>query len=315
MHLVHFSDIHVTAPRCAWRREDWLNKRMAAWVNFRVLGRGFRFRRAEGVLGALLAELDRQRPDRVIFSGDATALGFEEEVARAAQLLHVGEWPGLAVPGNHDYCTRSAMLSGAFERYFALWQVGERQGGETYPFAQRLGPAWLIAVNSATANRWAWDARGAVGSGQLDRLRALLARLDGGPRILVTHYPVALASGQPEKRARLLRDLDELVSIAAAGGVGLWLHGHRHHAYHHTAAELAPFPVICAGSATQTGLWSYGDYTIEGGLEGGRLTGRQRIYDPHANAFCDGRSFELELPWPPVAGNQAAETRSAARRG
>ncbi len=293
--LVHFSDIHVTARRCVWRGEDWLNKRLAAWVNLRLLGRGFRFRRTERVLGALLEELHRRPPDHVVFSGDATAMGFEEEMARAAVLLRVGEWPGLAVPGNHDYCTRTAMRSGHFEHYFAPWQVGERIGADVYPFAQRVGPVWLVAVNSATANRWAWDARGAVGQDQLDRLRLLLERLEGGPRILVTHYPVARASGRREPRIRILRDLDDLLTVAQQGGVGLWLHGHRHDAYLHRAQQLAPFPVICAGSATQTGLWSYGDYTIGDG----HLSVRQRIYDPHQDCFREGRAFELELPWPP----------------
>src|SRR5262245_25443200 len=113
--LAHFSDVHVHAPACAWRLEDWLSKRLTAWVNLRLLGRGFRFRRHEEVLAALRAELGERRPDRLVFSGDATALGFGEEVARAAALLGVEELPGLAVPGNHDYCTRSAMRSGQFE--------------------------------------------------------------------------------------------------------------------------------------------------------------------------------------------------------
>ncbi|MFO0841594.1 MAG: hypothetical protein U0797_04220 [Gemmataceae bacterium] len=53
LRLAHVSDVHVTAP-AAWRLEDWLNKRFAAWVNLRVLGRGFRlFRRADEVLAAL----------------------------------------------------------------------------------------------------------------------------------------------------------------------------------------------------------------------------------------------------------------------
>jgi 3',5'-cyclic AMP phosphodiesterase CpdA len=296
--LSHFSDIHVTARPCAWRREDWLNKRLAAWVNLRLLGRGFRFRRAEQVLRALFEELRSRQPDHLLFSGDATAMGFEEELVRAASLLRVGDLPGLAVPGNHDYCTRSAMLSGRFEHHFAPWQHGERIGPEVYPFAQRVGHVWLIAVNSATANRWAWDARGAVGAAQLQRLEALLARLDGGPRILVTHYPIARASGQREMRGRNLRDVDELVRAAARGGVSLWLHGHRHKAYHHAAEDLAPFPIICAGSATQTGLWSYGEYTITDY----HLRAVQRIYDPLNNRFRDGTVFELELPAPRSTG-------------
>jgi len=289
--LAHLSDVHVTAPGCAWRPEDWLNKRLAAWVNLRVLGRGFRFRQAEEVLAALRAELQADPPDRVVFSGDATAMGFEQEMARAAALLGVGELAGLAVPGNHDYCTRSAMLSGAFERHFAPWQAGERVGPEVYPFAQRAGGLWLVAVNSATANRWAWDARGRVGRDQLARLAQLLDRLDGGPRVLVTHYPVALASGRRERRVRGLRDLGDLVEVAAQGGACLWLHGHRHDPYHFALAERAPFPVICAGSATQSGHWSYGDYTIRGR----RLTARQRVFEPGRGAFAEGPAFELEL--------------------
>src|SRR5262249_41623016 len=148
--------------------------------------------------------------DWIIFSGDATAMGFEEEFARASSLLGLGQpdaLPGLAVPGNHDYCTMSAVAGGYFEQYFAQWQKGERVSEDTYPFAQRVGPAWLVAVNSAVANRWPWDARGAVGEAQLQRLERLLARLTGnGPRILITHYPIRKASGKPEVRLRALRD-------------------------------------------------------------------------------------------------------------
>src|SRR5262245_52685271 len=266
---------------------------MGAWINLRLLGRGYRFRRAERVLTALTAELRQRAIDHVVFSGDATALGFEEETARAAHLLEVGKLPGLAVPGNHDYCTRSAMRSGHFERYFAGWQLGERLDGAVYPFAQRVGALWLIGVNSATANRWAWDASGAVGVDQLDRLERLLARLDelgGGPRVLVTHYPVVRASGKREPRVRVLRDLDVLLEVAARGGVGLWLHGHRHDTYVHRPP--APFPIICAGSATQTGRWSYAEYTITGT----HLHAQRRIYDRRARTFADGALFELELP-------------------
>lgn len=292
LRLAHVSDVHVTVPLTSWRREDWLSKRLAAWVNLKLLGRGYRFRHAEDVLVALAADLDERRPDRLIFSGDATAMGFEEEMARAACLLKVDERAGLAVPGNHDYCTRGAMASGAFERHFAAWQHGERVGGEAYPFAQQAAGVWLVAVNSATANRWAWDARGEVGAPQLRRLEQLFGQLGPGPRVLVTHYPVAVASGKPEPRPRQLRDLEALLDVAARNGVCLWLHGHRHDAFHHADTDLAPFPIICAGSATQSKLWSYGEYL----LAGGRLTATQRVYDPDARRFRAGGDFTLELP-------------------
>jgi 3',5'-cyclic AMP phosphodiesterase CpdA len=293
--LAHFSDVHVTAPRCVWRRGDWFNKRMSAWLNLRLMGRGRHFRHTDTVLAVLRDELRRRGPDRVLFSGDATALGFEEELARAAQLLGVegpDALPGLAVPGNHDYCTFRDQRAGHFERLFAPWLAGERAGKDTYPFAQRVGPVWLVAVNSATANRWAWDASGAVGRAQLDRLRELLARLDGGPRVLVTHYPVWLADGRRERRHRALRDLDDLVAVAVRGGVGLWLHGHRHQAYHHPPLDFAPFPVVCAGSATHQGRWSYTEYEITGH----HLRAVRRVFDEPRERFQDGETFELELP-------------------
>jgi 3',5'-cyclic AMP phosphodiesterase CpdA len=292
--LAHLSDIHITAPRLDWAVRDWFSKRYAAWINFRWLGRRHRFRRADEALAALAAELRRRRPDRVVFSGDATALGFESELTRAAELLGLadaGMPPGLAVPGNHDYCTRAAEASGLFERLFTPWQQGERVDGAAYPFAQRVEHLWLVAVNSCTGNFWPWDAGGSVGPGQRERLGRLLERLEPGPRILVTHYPVALASGKRERLTHGLRDVRETVKVAARGGVVLWLHGHRHHAYRLTDCPLAPFPVICAGSATQSGLWSYGEYAIDGE----HLYGLHRVFDVQTLSFRDGDTFELEL--------------------
>lgn len=291
--LAHFSDIHVTTSGCSWRLRDWLNKRMSAWVNLHLLGRGRNFRHCERILTALRREVRERNFNHLVFSGDATALGFEEEMRKAAELLGVAEsLPGLAVPGNHDYCTHAAMHSGHFERHFAPWQNGQRIGDAIYPFAQRVGPLWLVAVNSSTANRLYWDARGRVGADQLARLEKLLASLEPGPRILVTHYPIWLAEGRREHTFHGLRDLEDLIAVAERGGVVLWLHGHRHENYHHAHSERTPFPVICAGSTTQHGRWSYNDYT----LSGSRLRAVQRVFVEEQGSFREGRTFELDLP-------------------
>src|SRR5262249_54374331 len=120
--LAHLSDVHVRVPGCMRWPRHWFGKRLTGWVNLSLLGRGHSFRHAERVLAVLHDELRDRRFDRVVFSGDATALGFEEEVARAAALLGLGHpepLPGLAVPGNHDYYTAHAARSGHFEQYFA----------------------------------------------------------------------------------------------------------------------------------------------------------------------------------------------------
>jgi len=292
--LVHFSDIHVTTRPLDWQTGDWFNKRFLAWINLRGLGRAYRFRHADQVLAAFAADQRKSPPDRLIFSGDATALGFETEAAHAARLLGLNDGtflPGLAVPGNHDYQVRAAACSGAFERLFAPWQKGERVDGAVYPFAQRVGDAWLVAVNSSVPNRWAWDARGNVAGDELDRLARLLEMLAPGLRILVTHYPVCLAGGRREKRLHGLRNLDRLIEVAEQGHICLWLHGHRHGFYHHANTAWTSFPVICAGSATQTGMWSYGDYT----LASGKLEATRRAYDESAEVFRDVEQFDLQL--------------------
>ncbi len=291
--LAHFSDIHVTTPTLEWQREDWFNKRLTSWFNMRFLGRGKRFAHAEEVACRMMDEIAVRNIDHLIFSGDATALGFESEIRRAAEVLRGGELaiPSLAIPGNHDYCTETAAASGHFERYFSAWQTGRRIDEQHYPFAQPVGPICLIAVNAATANPWAWDAGGAIGIAQLERLKRLLAELETGIKILVLHYPICLKNGQREPGYHGLRDLDALLDIANAGGVNLWLHGHRHGAYHFQKPAKANFPVICAGSATQTGLWSYGEYTIHDTT----LTALRREYDPTTKRFRDAETFSLSL--------------------
>ena len=81
-------------------------------------------------------------------------------------------------------------------------------------------------------------------------------------------------------------------SVRSGASVGSGRDGHRHAPYYFQQSPLTPFPVICAGSSTQTGLWSYGEYTIEGD----RLQALRRVYNPAKDQFEDAESFALTLP-------------------
>ena len=52
-----------------------------------------------------------------------------------------------------------------------------------------------------------------------------------------------------------------------------------------------PFPVICAGSATQEHLWSFNRYRIDGR----HLTMTRRVYELALGAFRDAETLEMEL--------------------
>jgi 3',5'-cyclic AMP phosphodiesterase CpdA len=296
LRLAHVSDVHLFCPEARWVPEDLLSRRVAGWINMTLMRRGRKFRNAAEVLKILVDDIYTRRPDCLIFSGDATSLGFEEEFALTARLLRVtapDALPTLAVPGNHDYYTRFSAQQGLFERYFATCLEGERVEGATYPFARKVGPVYLIGVNSCTGNSWFWDATGRVGNPQLDRLRELLARphIAACPRILVTHFPVGLASGKPEKPWHKLRDLRPVLEVAQEAGVSLWLHGHRHHAYHLPATPSAPIPSICSGSGTQRRLWTYNEYR----LDGETWHVERRRFDPRGRRFVPVQRFAVEL--------------------
>lgn len=292
--LAHFSDIHLTARPLGWRVRDAFNKRPGGWMNVAVFGRGKRFRHANNVIATLRGELAGRGFDRLVFSGDATTLGFPAEMLESAKRLGVGAPglpPGIAVPGNHDVYVRRSARERLFEKAFGPWQHGQRASAEHYPFAQKVGHVWLIGVNSSVPNFWVWDARGNVGPAQLDRFKKLCATLDDGPRIVVSHYPIQMQGHQQEPRWHRLRDWAKVRDVATECGVSLWLHGHRHHWYFLRPAANLPFATICTGSSTQTGRWGYHDYTIDGW----NLKAVRRVYDPESCAFVDAERFELEL--------------------
>src|SRR5439155_1380209 len=94
-----------------------------------------------------------------------------------------------------------------------------------------------------------------------------------------------------ERRSHGLADLDEVISVAQEGGVVLWMHGHRHGAYRHVDAKIAPFPVVCAGSVTEEHRGSYAEYVIDGD----RLHGTRRQFAFTTSRFEDVESFEIGL--------------------
>lgn len=294
LRLAHFSDIHLTAKPLGWSKRDLFSKKVPGWVNVRLLGRGMRFKHAPRITELLRQEFASRNFDHLIFSGDATKLAFESEFIIAAKRLGVHEAnqpPCIAVPGNHDYYTRHAAGQLYFDKHFAPWLTGRRIGDHAYPYAKKAGDAWLIAVNSATANWWTFDASGAIGTEQLARLRELCATLGAGPRILVTHYPLRASRRQVERRSHRLRDHAAALAVAKECGINLWLHGHIHKPYYLKAGDDLPFPTICSGSCTQTNRWCYNEYT----LAGHTLRIVQRKYDFAAHRFNDGYHAELTL--------------------
>ncbi len=293
--LAHISDIHLTVVSPPWSWRDYCSKRLTGWWNVRYLARRSRFAQAERVAASLRRQLVRNNYDAVVFTGDATMLGFAAELEHAARMLGVDAadgLPGVAVPGNHDYYVHRAAASGDFERYFAPWQQGIRCGDHPYPFARRVGHVWLIGVQAAQPHVAFWEASGRIGDEQLDRLRQLCEQLPPGPRVVVTHYPLLDERRRPEPFYRRLRDWRAARSVAPHCRISLWLHGHRHRWYYLEPGGDLPMPTIGAGSSTQYRYWGYHEYAIVGY----RLEGTRYQYNPATDAFEPAAAFCLTLP-------------------
>jgi len=293
LRLLHYSDVHLTVPKLGWRPRDMFSKKVVGWVNVKLLGRGRRFRHATTVADAMIAAARTRGHDAVLFSGDATKLAFEPEFAFAAERLAVGDAsmpPAVCVPGNHDYYTRRDVRIGHFEKHFGPWLTGERIDNHRYPFARRVGHVWIVCLNSSHPSVLNTTARGTAGKSQLERLVKLCRLLDG-PKILVTHYPLRAASGKLERRSHRLVDHAAALAAAKEAGIGLWLHGHIHHPFVLPFGSVIPFPVVCAGSATQTNRWAHNEYV----LDGRDVTMTRRLWNPDEGRFDEAAKVKFEI--------------------
>jgi len=258
--LIHFSDIHLGLDRPGWKPLDFVSKRVTGWYHLHRGGRALRFAEAPSVVRALGPEFASHSPDAIVFSGDATALGFASEIAFARDALEPLRDVAsvcLAVAGNHDHYTLRSRQRASFEKTFRDWQHGDRIRRHRYPFARRVGDVWLIAVNSSKPNFLPHSARGACGRLQRERLRQMLRELPPGHRAILTHYPLSDERDRPEPYWHRLADHRAMLRIAIEGGVTHWLCGHRHRPYVLLPTRDRPLTQVCAGSATQKGLAGY----------------------------------------------------------
>jgi len=243
--LAHISDLHLP-PASLGGWADFAPKRLLS----RFAWRRKRRRHRPEVLAAIVADLKAQTPDHVAITGDLTNFSTAREFAAArAWLEQLGAPDAITVsPGNHD----ALVGSGGAER-FAAWApwLGDEDAA-AFPQVRRRGPVALVNLCSAipTAPHLA---QGALGHGQLDRLRPMLRGLgdEGLCRVVLLHH--APAPGASSRR-KALRDAPALLAILKAEGAELVLHGHVHAAA--VAAVPGPhgaIPVLGAPSASAAG--------------------------------------------------------------
>jgi len=245
--VVHLTDVHIPPlPRLGWR--DLMGKRLLGLRSWHHKWK--REHRAE-ILEALQQALEEVAPDHFCVTGDLTFTTHPEEIRQATRWLEsLGPVERISlVPGNHD-----AYVPGALEQALEAWArwMRDDEDGEGFPYLQRRGPIDIIGLNTAIPLRLPITV-GRLGTGQIERTRALLQRTeaDARPRVLLLHHP--LQDGVA-RRGKQLLDRAALREMLAEQRVELVLHGHLHQPLEAMLESRAgAIRVLGSGSASALG--------------------------------------------------------------
>ncbi|HET9036693.1 MAG TPA: metallophosphoesterase, partial [Myxococcaceae bacterium] len=245
LRLAHLSDLH---HQIDWRKRPfWSSGWRGAPGRFELhaLGRLGRFLGVEQRIARLVDQVLHLAPDRVIVTGDLTALGDRDELRRARALLEPFIAAGLLVviPGNHDRYTDAGHT--AFEVVFGdllasdLPELADAQG---YPFVKLVGEQHaLVGLDSTRVQGWSHYVVGRLGARQLRALARVLEhpRLERRTVLLLAHHGPAGPSGTFDWNESGLIDAGALLHALRHRPVVL-LHGHSHHRFWHRARPGRP---------------------------------------------------------------------------
>ena len=172
------------------------------------------FGRTDGkVVAALLHDLQHQRPDLVIVSGDLTQRARSHQFAEARAFLSHIPAPALVVPGNHDLAPLYRPLARIFRPRAKFHR--NLPGHEALPVWQDDN---LLAIGLDSTRSLRWKS-GALKEAHLDHLEGTLAAApaDLAKLVFLHHPPSTAPGGHPYE-------------ILVEHGIDVVLTGHVHHA-------------------------------------------------------------------------------------
>jgi 3',5'-cyclic AMP phosphodiesterase CpdA len=276
MHVLHCSDVHITANyrtipllQLGWRR--WI-----AFYKLELGGRRRDYADAKAALAQIARDFERHRDDHFILSGDITAYALEQEFAGAREALGAlaeDKARCTVIPGNHDTYTPRAVLDKRFERHFGQLtksDLPEYQREGAYPFVRllpdRTAVVGMLSARIPMVPGMSW---GVIGRAQLSGLRDLLKdeRIKDRAVLVVVHHAPLDSHGGGDKPHHRLMDARSLFEIIHGPRFAV-LHGHIHRRFHHPATNTRPH-LFGAGSSTQLGHEGY--WRIE--VKEGRIVG------------------------------------------
>ncbi|KFL29525.1 metallophosphoesterase [Devosia riboflavina] len=180
------------------------------------------------VSAGLAQDIELQKPDLVVASGDFTQVGTRAEFIAARDFLDTLTAPVFAVPGNHD-----VPAINIFRRFFNPYGLYRRYiARELEPFLEMDGVVFVGMKTSRRARlEWNWG-HGTISEDQLEHLESRFAKASPDAlRVIVAHHPVMFPTEAMVQRTKLVKRADDALATFSRLGVRLVLSGHFHLSY------------------------------------------------------------------------------------
>ena len=185
-------------------------------------------RHDQEVVDSLFVEIEEQRPDLVVVSGDFTQHGTRQEFETARHFIDKIDRPVFAVPGNHDV-PQINLLTRLFRPYTLYREYIDR---ELEPFVELEGVALLgLKTPRRVTPDFNWS-NGRLGRSQLSRIESRFSQASASSvRVVVAHHPLLYPEGSGNLEQHRVRRADRALQVFASVGVRLVLSGHFHLSY------------------------------------------------------------------------------------
>lgn len=195
-------------------------------------------------------EIERQRPDLVILSGDFTQIGSEQEFRMARDFIERITAPVFVVPGNHDIPRYHVGL-----RFFDPMRRYRNFIAPMQDVVHEDKDCVVVGINTArpALPHWNW-AGGMVSQEQLQFVHNQFRYADNEKvRIFVCHHPLVNVAGAPIDT--IVWGSTDLLRVLEDQKVDIVLTGHLHHAsILPSDGEWGGPVMVGAGSATSLRL-------------------------------------------------------------
>jgi 3',5'-cyclic AMP phosphodiesterase CpdA len=196
-----------------------------------------------------LGEIERQKPDLVILSGDFTQIGSKEEFIAARDFIEKISAPVFTVPGNHDIPR--------FQTWQRLFDPMKRYREFISPIVDTIYEddyIYIVGINTArpVLPHWNW-ANGMISQEQVDfAYRHFKQAPHHKVRLFVCHHPLVNVKNAPIDT--VVWGSTALMDVLNDQKVDLVLTGHIHHASILPGEEGRGPVMIGSASATSTRL-------------------------------------------------------------